>query len=201
MKQYDHRAASFKPMIIKTADNNRPYDKIGPYSTQGEPPNSIDAGEVVTLFENLDISEEYVILKPGKYTIQFHGRPASNIIEFEIKPGNPTEIDLLVASLVDILPDPNWRVVAPKMPPNAHGQNLVVLGRGFKQKNSAWVRLWLTKRPGDIIEHRQHDAISDYLGKNDSGYFYIEIPPEAMDYWPTIKEDIVKALKLNKSDL
>lgn len=203
VKQYDRFDSSFKSLVIKTPDNNRPYDKIGPYSTQEEPFISIAAGEIVALFENKDITEEHLILKPGKYTIQFRSYskselPKSNIIEFEVNPGTPEERDLLVASLLEILPDPNWHVTAPKMRRDRYeGQKVVSLGRGFKTKDSTGALLWLTKSPRKIFEQRQFVTINEYLGKSPSSYFYIEIRPKALDYWPTMKEDIIKALKLD----
>jgi len=196
-KEYNRYAATFKPLTIKTPDNNRPYDKIGPYSTIGMQDDSIDPCKIVTLFKDYDITDDYVILKPGKYTVQFRGRPASNIIEFEVKPGTPDERDLLVVTLQSILPDPNWRVVAPKMRTDKYeGQKLVILSRGTKIEDRAAAMLWLTKSPGKTFEQRQFVTINEYLGKNETGYFYIEIRPKVLEYWPKMKEDITKALNL-----
>lgn len=208
MKNYHNGVMLFKPLIIKTPDNNCPYDKEGPYQTMEGPNHSIGAGEIVTLFENRDITGEYVIIKPGKYRIQFRGGsklPASNIIEFEVKPGTPDERDLLIASLLDVLPDPNWQAEAPKRirhAPAGRKETVIsiflVRGRGFLERNSVRITLWQTKSPAAVIEEQDAQA-SDYLGKNASGYFYIETSTEALNYWPKMKEDIAEAFKLDGS--
>jgi hypothetical protein len=108
VKKYNDSSTSFKPLIVKTPDNNYPYDKIGPFSTMVRPDSSIDACEIVILFEDRDITDEYLVIKPGKYTAQFRGGgglPISNIVEFEVKPGKPNERDFLVSLLINILPD------------------------------------------------------------------------------------------------
>jgi hypothetical protein len=183
--------------MFKSADNNQLYNKRGPYQTQGAP-QPIKAGEIVTLFENRDITDEYVIIKPGKHIIQFRGIPMSNVIEFEIEPGTPDERDLLVSLLVNILPDSSWRITVPKRyiaPAGRKGEMiLIILSRGHLG-DAITVMLWKMKSPADVTERRDEQP-SDYLGKNDSGYFYIEIPPKALDYWPTIKEDIISALNI-----
>jgi len=196
-KEHNRMVTIFKPLTVKTPDNNYPYDKIGPFSTQALQDESIDPCMVVILLENYDITEEYVILKPGKYTVQFRGKPASNIIEIEVKPGTPDERDLLVATLLSIIPEPNWQVIAPKIPPDKYeNKKMVVLGRGFKTEGSARAILWLTKSQEEPFEQRQFVTIDKYLGKNSLGYFYIQMQPKALEYWPSIKEDIIKALKL-----
>ena len=206
VKQFDRQEAiaCCGLLMVKSADNNELYDKRGPYQTQGAP-QPIEAGEIVTLFENRDIIDEYVIIKSGKYTIQFRGGgefPPSNIIEFEVKPGTPDERDFLIASLIDIFPDTKWRATVTKRRFSPAGRkeesNLVILNRGFMETGSVRVMLWQTKSPAEVIDEWDNRK-SDYLGKNASGYFYIEIPSKALDYWPKIKEDIAKSLKLDSS--
>jgi hypothetical protein len=185
-------------LMVRTFDNNGLYNKRGPYQTSGgwQP---IASGEIVTLFENRDISDEYLITKPGRYIIQSRPVPASNIVKFEVKPGTPDEQDLLVSSMVNILPDSTWRVVAPKKRYDSAEQKeesiAVVLSRGGKMDHIG-VMLWQTKTQGAINDRRTNPPPYECLGKSGSNYFYISIPTKALDYWPKIKEDIVKALKL-----
>jgi hypothetical protein len=198
VKEYDRQEfiSCCGSLMVKSIDNNDVYDKRGPYQTTGGM-KKIEPNEIVTLFENRDISEEYVIIIPGKYIIQSRPVPASNVIEFEVKPGTPGQRDLLVSLLAKILPDKSWRVTAPKFRNSSAEQEsiLVVLGRGGLTDHIG-VMLWQTKTKGAINEQRQNQAPYEYLGKNDSNYFYISIPPKALDYWPKIKEDIAKTLKL-----
>jgi hypothetical protein len=201
VKEYDSQAgiACCGSLMVKTADNNELYDKKGPYQTQGGM-QQIKADEIVTLFENRDVTDQYLIIKPGKYKIQFRGIPASNVIEFEVKQGTPDERDLLVSLLVRILPDSSWRVTAPKRRSASAEQKeesiVVVIGRGGLT-DAIGVMLWQTKTQGAIIDRRHSPPPVEYLGKNNLDYFYISIPPKALDYWPKMKEDIAKALKLD----
>jgi hypothetical protein len=152
----------------------------------------------VTLFDYLNITEDYVITEPGKYTIRYCG-PSYNVIEFEVKPGTPDERDILIASLVDILPDPNWQIMSgsarstPAGRKNAEGMSVAL----YRIRSRIRIMLWQTKTPAEINEQSEDPQTSDYLGKSSSGYFYITIPPKALDYWPKMKEDITKALKLD----
>jgi hypothetical protein len=203
VKKYNDSSTSFKPLIVKTPDNNYPYDKIGPFSTMVRPDSSIDACEIVILFEDRDITDEYLVIKPGKYTVQFRGGgglPISNIVEFEVKPGKPNERDFLVSLLINILPDESWRVAVSKKRNVSAEQKenafAVVVARGGKM-DGIGVMLWQTKTQGAIIDQRHSPPPVEYLGKNNSDYFYISIPPKALDYWPKMKEDIAKALKLD----
>jgi len=197
VKQYTPQPAFINPVIILDANNKELYYKKGPFQSLEMEAKSIGIGDIVTLFDNLNITEDYVITEPGKYTIRFRG-PSYNVIGFEIKPGTPDERDVLIASLYDILPDPNWQIIKglreniPAGRKNAEG-NAVVL---YRIRSRIRVMLWQTKSEAEIDEHGEDPQTSDYLGKNASGYFYITAPPKALEYWPTMKADIVKALKL-----
>ena len=204
VKQYDRQEAiCVRSLIVKTADNNEIYYKKGFYQTS-RGFQKIEPNEIVALFENRDITDEYVILKPGKYTIQFSSvgtAPASNVIEFEVKPGTPDKHDYLISLLVYVLPDANWYAEIRNIRSAPAGRKEEVISIDLVHRHparrSVFVTLWQTKLPAEVDENKQDTKISEYLGKNPSGYFYLEIPPEAIDYWPKIKEDIAKALKLD----
>jgi hypothetical protein len=211
LKQYDYNAISYHSLIIKTADNNEPYFKLSHYQTM-EAPRPIGPDGIVTLFENRNITEEFVIIKPGKYRVQFRGGrpgspdlilPASNVIEFEVKPGTPDERDFLISLLANVLPDASWHAEIQQRRRNAPAGRKeeaisIILRHPHPGRYAGIiVTLWRTDLPVEVTEQRQDAKTNDYLGKNDSGYFYIEIPPEALDYWPKMKEDIAKALKLD----
>jgi hypothetical protein len=203
VKEYDHQGISHNALIIINANNNEAYYKKGPFQTQGAP-HQIDSGKIVTLFENRNIADEYVMTKPGIYTIQFRGGyfgsyfPASNIIRFEVKPGTPDVRDLLINSLVEIIPDANWLVMTvPKIKTpagrkGAEGISIVL----YRVRSRIRVILWKTESIAEVDKQSEDPQTSDYLGKDASGYFYITIPSKALDYWPTMKEDIIKALKI-----
>jgi hypothetical protein len=213
VRWYDHQGISHNVLRIKTGDNNEPYYKVGPFQTGGAE-HPIDKGEVVTLFEGRNITDEYVIIKPGKYTIQFRGGdygmaidstfPASNVIEFEVKPGTADECDLLISSLVGILPDVRWQAAtAPKGDrrtpagrKEVKGISIILVRHSGLIRDTIITTLWQTKTAAEVIGQGAGTETSDFLGRNASGNLYAKIPPKALDYWPKMKEDIVKALKL-----
>jgi hypothetical protein len=217
LKWYDHQAIKQNTLTIKSEYNNEPYYKVGPFQTAGGP-HPIDKGEIITLFENLNITDEYVITKSGKYTIQFRGGncgigidsnfPPSNIIEFEVKPGTPDERDLLISSLIKSFPAIRWHTATshmnrrdtPSGRKNAEGISVWFLQSLPNTKGGVIVTLWQTKTPAEVNEQGTDSPVSDYLGKNTSGYFYITIPTEANVYWPKMKEDIIKALNIEIQD-
>jgi hypothetical protein len=211
-KSYDHQAITHNTLIIKNPENNEPYYKVGCFQTVGGP-HPIDKGEIAILFEKRNITNEYVIIKPGQYTIQFRGGiygmapdsnfPPSNIIEFEVKPGTPDEHDLLISSLVGILPEKCWQAAtvsrynAPSGRKDAEGISIILIRNAHLISDVIIARLWKTKSPAEIVKQEKDAKTSEYLGKNDKGYFYIEIQPKALEYWPKMKEDIIKTLKID----
>lgn len=215
VKLYDHQGVVFNSLLIKTSDTNEQYYKHQPFQTGGAG-QPIDKSEIVTLFENRNITDEYVIIKPGKYTIQFRSGyygmtgdsnfPASNVIEFEVKPGTPNEEDILISSLVGILPDAKWQLasisngnrVAPVGRKEVKGISIYLIRLSGVIITTIHVQLWQTKKSAEISKQKAGIQISDYLGRNASGYFYAAIPPKALEYWPKMKDDISNALNLVK---
>ncbi|MBN2020458.1 MAG: hypothetical protein JW749_09560 [Sedimentisphaerales bacterium] len=205
VKKYDYGVIFYRPLIVKAADNNEPYYKLSP-GQMVDSWRSIGPNEVVPLFENLNIANEFVIIKPGKYKVQFRGGrnlPESNVIEIEVKPGTPNQRDYLIYLLVDVIPDANWHAeIRPMFRSAPAGRKEEAISIALRHPHpdryaGVFVTLWQTRMPAEVIENADDREISEYLGKNPSGYFYLEIPPEALDYWPKIKEDIAKALKLD----
>lgn len=129
--------------------------------------------------------------------------PSSNIIEFEVKPGTPDEHDLLISSLVGILPEKCWQAAtvsrynSPSGRKDAEGISIILIRNAHLIRDIISSTLWKTETPAEVNEQEKSTHTSEYLGKNNSGYFYIEIPSEALEYWPKMKEDIVKDLKLD----
>lgn len=215
IKWYDNQAIGHDTLSIQDENRNEVYCKQGPFQTLGAD-RPIDAGEIVSLFENRNISDEYVIVKPGKYTIQFRGGnygmsrdsdfPPSNIIEFDVKPGEPDPEDVLISSLSNLF-SKDWKLS------RDWDKNQTPLGRkSIKSKasvfaqyhssksNSAYIRLWLTIEQDDQLKNEEFKGkISELLGQNSDGKFiYIEVSESADKVWPTARQDISSALKLKK---
>lgn len=215
LKWYDHQAISHNTLLIKAPDSNEVYYKKGQFQTGGAM-QPIDKGEIVTLFENRNITDEYVITKPGKYSIQLregnYGMsmdstfPASNIIEFEVKAGTPRKEDRILSSLIDILPNKKWQLAwssdtssdAPagrEKVKNTFSCSFYRIAGPSGKEEVITVRLWVTPKQTKVKKQREDTVISEYLGKTAFGYAYALTPPKVDEYWPTVEQDIFEALR------
>ena len=80
----------------------------GHVSTFREGPEpSLAPGAMVVILDELDLNSQYSIVKPGKYTVQFHaypGIPDSNTAVIDVQPGPLSPTVRLVRRLRDALP-------------------------------------------------------------------------------------------------
>ena len=216
VKMFDSQGIANNPLIIKDSRGRKIHYKTRSFQTVGQP-HPIEPGKIVTLLAEYDVTHNYVIVEPGTYTVQcegvesyspddYFGFPASNILTLEVQPGEPNKEDVLIYSLKDIAQERRWWILA-DWPP-AQGDQVapsgrvavrgveVLLGRGGKIVSVVNVNLWQTEAAADEKESAGAGEMSEYLGQNVSGYYYAEIPKEAEELWPTIREDIKKALNL-----
>jgi len=213
LKWYDHQGISHNSLFIKAPDANEIYYKKGPFQTGGaEQP--IDKGEIVTLFENRNITDEYVITKPGKYSIQFregnYGAsidstfPGSNIIEFEVKRGTPRKEDRIISCLIGILPNKRWQLARTQDSSSDGPAGRAKVKNTFScnlfriaalKEDVITVRMWLTPKRTKVKKRRKDDLVSEYLGKTSLGHAYILAPQNVEEYWPTAGQDIFEALR------
>jgi len=94
---YDSQGVFQDCLLIKDAKEEKIPYSIRPPMTGGGG-ERLDPGDMVTLFEDRDISREYAIRKPGTYTIQFREDgyglegnsrfPASNVVTFDAQPNH-----------------------------------------------------------------------------------------------------------------
>jgi hypothetical protein len=59
-------------MTITGPDGEQVEYMAGPYQTVGAP-ETINPGEIKTLFDQFDVAKQYDIKRPGKYRVQFNG--------------------------------------------------------------------------------------------------------------------------------
>lgn len=213
-KWYDSQGVGHNDLLIKDAKGKEVSYKGMTFQTAGSG-CPIDPEETVTLFENRNIASVYSIIEPGKYTIQFrkgyYGMsedsifPESNIFEFEVKSGIPSEEDILISTLSDILPDNGWLLFPfQKTPPVVNLANYVsiLVERQAKLKDDVVAMvLWQTNERSDMLaQQKVGDAeVIEYLGHSLLGkYYYVYIPLKAEEYWPSVRKDIAKALSLQK---
>jgi len=213
IKWFDAQGISHPVFTVMGPDGKRVRHKVAPFQTGGGQ-KPIDTGEIVALFEERDITKEYMIIVPGKYTIQFsEGKygmsaadtfPASNIIEFEVQPGQPLNEDILITSLSGIIPEKCLLTKSWDSNPNGRqpiqGVPIGIFCPGIHRMTSETI-LWQTDRTVDITggeEQTKNVEASEYLGKNDSGHIYLSVSSKLEAIWPSIREDIIKTLNLKK---
>ncbi|MFH1858382.1 MAG: hypothetical protein ABH845_05725 [Candidatus Omnitrophota bacterium] len=217
LKWFDHQGVTGHSLAITDPDGKEVYYKISSFQTTGSS-QPIDAGETVVLLDTRDIASDYLIVKPGKYTIQFREGnygflfddtfPASNVVSFEVEPGNAAKEDRVMASLVEVVPQDGWRVAkgwdrknAPIGRKASDGFLVLLVRIAELKKDILYVRLWVTRKSTDIAKGQETKGpeASEFLGKNKIGYFYAAIPPEAEKLWPSIREDLVRTLNLKSA--
>ena len=140
------------------------------------------------VFGSLDITEQYLLEKPGKYTIRFRTQhlgnlPKSNQLTMTVKDGPLTDQVKLISALHKAAPT-GWRVAR-------FGDEISFLNSptGLK-KDVAVVSLFFTK---DEMTTRD-DA--EKLGKTKMGYAWLEISPkDTANRWPDSKKVIEEQLK------
>jgi hypothetical protein len=213
LKWYDHQAISHNSLMIKDPNANEVYYKKGPFQTSGTD-HPIDRGEIVTLFEDRNITDEYLITKPGRYSIQFRGGnygaavdstfPSSNIIKFEVKEGTLPKEDRIISQLIEILPNKKWQLARSSDPSSEAPSGREKVKNTFAcsllrvaglKKDVVTVRLWITPKRTKVKKRREDERVSEYLGKTAYGHAYILAPQNVEEYWPTAGQDIFNALR------
>lgn len=215
---YDDQGIDEDVLLLKDENGNQSYWKRGfrqTLSWGGEP---LEAGEIHCLFTNRNITNEYVIIKSGKYTIQFRGHgegmskdsdfPSSNTIVFEVKPGTPRPEDVLIDSLRSVVPNQGWelrtgrgnlnRVPFKREPVPA--TEIVISRRSMSY--AMFIELWQTAEITNETKYYTafHEGqVSEYLGRDIHGkYIYIYVPENVEKVLPSLREDISAALGLVK---
>ncbi len=212
-KWYDQQGIANDPFVIKDSGGQKVYNKAPDFQTGGSG-QPIDTGEIVTLIENIDITTEYLISQPDIYFIQFREGsygfaadgwfPASNVVQFTALPGEPMKEDLLIQELMNEVPERwhvagggNRREVSPLGRTSDTGVEVFLVTHPSSSKG-LYVSLWQTEYSVEVQASGQptEKQVSEYLGHGNLGHFYILIPTEAEELWPTIREDVKQALAI-----
>ena len=174
--------------------------------------HSIDPGEIVVLFEDKDITKDFVITRPGSYTLQIlrgiYGFssdtvPVSNVLTIQIKPGQVNAEDFMIDALIKVLPDKTWQVTPGlgKFPNGPAGWlaakpvEVQMVKPAGKDKESLTIQVWQTSEEAIPDPSVGRKSASEYLGQDiDGKYYYALIPVEAVEPWLTAREDIIRAL-------
>ncbi len=209
LKWYDHQGISGNALEMTDASGAAvKFKKAGAQTLGYERP--LDKGEIAVLFEDRNITDEYLITEPGTYRVRFRAGnygmspdsrfPASNTLTITIAPGTPSKKDLLLAALTDIAPanvhiSRGWEEEPPFGREAVAGFSVMV---GYGD-----ITLWQTEeetpfKPGKQFPSRPD---SEYLGRSPAGdHYYASFFPRGNDVWPAFREDVKKRLQLTGGD-
>lgn len=195
-----------------------PDGKISPYIAgsfqTGGGPKPIKPEEIVILFDQFDVTSQYFMDKPGRYTIQFRGQdkafgevpiPESNILEVEVQPGSLNPSYLIVGFLLDILPE-GWHLTLTtpiKTEVNPIGRQsakgvYISLDRLSRYKADVIsIGIWQTDTVVGLSAQKTNQ-VSEYLGESEWGHVYVFISPDAKTVWPNVREQIIESLEIKQ---
>jgi len=195
------------PMVVKGPDGKViPYVDTS-YQTMARS-EVIQPGETVALAAEYDVTSQYRIIEPGRYTFKFNCFTPSNVVEIDVKPGELSPADSIVESLLKILPE-GWgytrRVVSRKPTPENPSDKFVsvqLIGEGAKKGEGGGIfvniHIYLTENEVTV----EPDEFAGQLwGRCKWGPVYVRAYDVKL-LWPDYREQIIKALDIKevKSD-
>lgn len=170
----------------------------------------IDAGETMAI-ESFDLEKWFYLRKPGKYAVSVRedsGYPPTGKLEFEVTPdpaggadGDP------IGRLLPLVKDrPRWLLTTPPKAPGMvrPGRNraevsgrLVAFQEREAKRNGKLAWFWLTEQPA--AEEAAAASVTwppetQALGRVGRWHVYAHVPKAALDDWPTVVEEVKRAL-------
>jgi len=197
---------------------NDPMDVVGPDGSEiryadvdyqtSVGPDVILAGETIVLMEQYDVTSQYSIVEPGRYTFRFRGRGlypdiGSNVCTVDVSPGKLPAFEQVAERLSAVMPD-GWmlqRRLAQDDSLDESSQveylfvHLIGKREGGKGGDRGVTLLVVMRRgvsAGDVPEKEWTERF-EYWGMSEWGPLYAY--PNAPDsLWPDYKNDIVRVL-------
>jgi hypothetical protein len=226
-RTFDSQKVRVNNSLIVIGPDKKPARYVaGSFQTfgRGEP---IAPNESVVLTEEIDVTEQYSVVKPGTYRIQFRGRdgirgtsriPPSNTVTVQMQPGQIPMSMQIPARLVEILPK-NWDVSingrisevdddGKVMPPgweSGPGTYLALVRDAQYKKDVLRVELWvadnkLARRATAQTGAAKLADAAVYLGKGTDGHVYWTLPEQAEKEWPEIRAKVRAALQIEEGN-
>jgi len=160
-------------------------------------------GETIALADNYDVTSQYYIIEPGRYTFQFRGWPrdikASNAVEVEVKAGDLSAADSVFAKILSVLQQ-GWtatRRLVPTKPFSGDGADTFIdvhlIGKRTGKAINVDISLSIAK-DGSSLDPQYVNKLQLW-GKCKWGHVYARVR-DAELLWPDYREQIVKALEI-----
>ena len=200
LKVVDERGRD-APQLLNSDLN--PYQAAGPIRTE-----KLESGQSFSL-TSFNLTSGYYLRRPGRYTAQWTGKPASAAFEFEVV-ANPAGAAVDGDPLGRLLPlvkegwligtSPGPKLKLKRQPGSNWGETTGQAVRFVKNppvhKGDGLINLFLADEPAAAkpVDILSSIPISEYLGKVDRWHIYFLASEKALAAWPSAKEDIKKAL-------
>jgi RNA polymerase sigma factor (sigma-70 family) len=192
-RRYDSQQAAVNGSLLVTGPDGKPVPYIEPsYQTAGGR-RVLKAGQTVTIFAKLDVAEQYLLDRPGAYTIQFRGCPAyrgetaippSNVLSVTLEPGTVPPLTVVYRRLLATAPQ-EWHVSKSR-----HGFFLSRVPTSLK-RDMVTIQLWFTPEKQSGSESRPKEVANlEYLGETTLGYAWLAADAKAKEDWPKFSEDL-----------
>ena len=220
---FDSQGVNVNGSIRISDPDGKPVPYVGGGFQTAGGARPISPGETVVLFKGLDLTNQYLFVEPGSYTLQYCEKwassiPPSNKIRVEMRPGTLPMSMQVPARLIEILPEGwsmslNMRVaevdhdgkITPSGWESGAGTYLSLdtnPASGLKcdvLRVRVWVaEHWLARKGtlGGTGNESKPGRVADYLGKGADGYVYCILPEKADKEWPDIRAKVKAALKI-----
>jgi len=200
-------------IINESLEVTDPNGKIVPYIDEGYQiliwMDFVEPQDTIVLADNYDVRSQYHIIKSGIYTFQFKEQPftrASNVISIEVMPGQFSPLESVVESLIPILPK-GWvltrRLMSLERPEESKGGEAIsVVLRGKQAGKTLDYSIIMAIVPKQAKITDNFKEILDEMelwGACTLGQVYAKAI-NAQELWPDYKEQIIKALKIQKEN-
>lgn len=193
-------------MLIKGPDGNViPYVDTS-YQTTAQD-KEIRPGEKIILAGKYDVTTQYCITTPGKYTFQFNGFEhyginPSNIIEVNVRPGKLLPADSIIEKLLTVLPE-GWGFTRTLLPhrntyeKTSHTNIYIHLaGQSGRKGVDAGIGVLILVSFAENKVNAETEGFEGQLwGRSKWGPVYVK-SFDADILWPDYKEQIIKALEI-----
>jgi hypothetical protein len=190
------------PMVVKGPNGvNVPY--MGGPAQVAFWHEYIEPGETIVLVDNYDVTSQYHITKPGKYSFQFKKLyNGSNIVEVDIKPGPLSPLESVVEVLTPILPQgwelARWIYSRDFLKGEQLGRRLGIhlagerQGKGWRSSISIIILLDV-----DEVKVEHQGYLGDFWGNCRWGPVYVNAYGAEL-LWPDYREQIVEVLGIRE---
>jgi hypothetical protein len=166
----------------------------GSYQTSGSA-TSLKSGESKTVFADLDVAVQYLIVKPGQYAIQSRSRgniPASNLLAVTVRPGDLSDFGKLFEALHRVTPK-DWRIA------NYSGSIVFLSSPTRLKSDSTSISLMLSKAPTGGPKPQTGQPSPVNLGETTLGQAWLIAQDKAAaERWPDYEKVIGEQVKVFK---